>query len=93
MAEKLHQMEGSIGRKANMQEARVEGKSALESSYAAVVKRSSWRDTNSIRVKVKREETLGNLQKLEHCIVASWNPEQREKRTWRDWEYGKILGA
>ena len=55
-----------------MQEARVEGKSALESSYAALVKRSSWRDTNSIRVKVKREETLGNLQKLEHCNVASW---------------------
>ena len=23
-------------------------------------------------MKVKREETLGNLQKLEHCIVASW---------------------
>ncbi|RVW77522.1 hypothetical protein CK203_050260 [Vitis vinifera] len=25
-----------------------------------------------IRVKVRREETLGNLRKLEHCIVASW---------------------
>ncbi|RVW38398.1 hypothetical protein CK203_090292 [Vitis vinifera] len=23
-------------------------------------------------MKVKREETLGNLQKLEHCVVASW---------------------
>ena len=45
----------------------------MESSYAEVVKRPSWRITNSIRVKVKREETLGNLQKLEHCLVASWN--------------------
>ena len=71
MAEKLHQMEGSIGRKANMQEARVAGKSALESSYAAVVKRPSWRVNNSVRVKVRREETLGNLRKQEHCIVVS----------------------
>ena len=71
MAEKLHQMEGAIGRKANKQEVRVMGKSALERSYAKVVKRPSWRITNSIRVKVKREETLGNLQKLEHCLVAS----------------------
>ena len=45
----------------------------MERSYAEVVKRPSWRITNSIRVKVKREETLGNLQKLEHCLVASWN--------------------
>ena len=44
----------------------------MERSYAEVVKRPSWRITNSIRVKVKREETLGNLQKLEHYIVASW---------------------
>ena len=44
----------------------------MESSYVEVVKRPSWRITNSIRVKVKREETLGNLQKLEHYIVASW---------------------
>ena len=72
MAEKIHQMEGSIGRRANMQEARVAGKSAPENSYAAAVKRTSWNDSNSINVKVKREETIGNLQKLEHCIVASW---------------------
>ena len=72
MAEKIHQMEGSIGRKANMQEVRAVGKSALESSYVTVVKRPSWRDSNSIKVKVRSEETLGNLQKLEHCIVASW---------------------
>ena len=72
MAEKLHQIEEVIGRKTNNQEARIVRKSALESSYATVVKRPSWRNTNSITVKVKREKTLGNLQKLEHCIVASW---------------------
>ena len=62
-----------------MQEARVVGKSALESSYAVVVRIPSWRDSNSIRVKVKREETLGNLQKLEHCIVASWKSRTERK--------------
>ena len=41
MPEKIHQMEGSIGRRANMQEARVAGKSAPEKSYAAAVKRTS----------------------------------------------------
>ena len=64
MAEKLHQIEEVIGRKTNNQEARIVRKSALESSYATVVKRPSWRNTNSITVKVKREKTLGNLQKL-----------------------------
>ena len=48
------------------------GKSALERSFAKVAKRPSWRVNNLVRVKVRREETLGNLQKLEHCIVASW---------------------
>ena len=71
MAEKLLQMEGALGRKANKQEARVVGKSTLERSYAEVVKRPSWRVNNSVRVKVRREETLGNLRKQEHCIVVS----------------------
>ena len=72
MAEKLLQMEGALGRKANKQEARVVEKSALERSYAEVVKRPSWRVNNSVRVKVRREETLRTLRKLEHCIVVSW---------------------
>ncbi|WJZ85915.1 hypothetical protein VitviT2T_005425 [Vitis vinifera] len=72
MAKKLHQLVGVIGGKSNNQEARVVGRSVLESSYATVVKRPIWRNTNSIIVKVKRDETLGNLQKLEHCIVVSW---------------------
>ena len=71
MAEKLHQLVGGLGRKSNNQEARPVGKSVVESSYATVVKRPIWGNTNSIAMKVKREETLGNLQKLEHCLVAS----------------------
>ena len=47
------------------------GKSTLERSYAEVVKRPSWRVNNSVRVKVRREETLGNLRQQEHCIVVS----------------------
>lgn len=39
-----------------------------------VLKGQSWRATNSVRVKVRREETLGLLQKLENCIMASWKP-------------------
>ena len=47
-------------------------KSALERSYVEGVKRPSWRVNNSVRVKVRREETLRNMRKLEHCIVVSW---------------------
>ena len=72
MAKKLHQLVGVLGRKSNNQEARAVGKFVVESSYAIVVKRPIWGNTNSIAVKVKRKETLGNLQKLEHCVVARW---------------------
>ena len=79
MAKKLHQLVGVLGRKSNNQEARVVGKSVVESSYAIVVKRPIWGNTNSIAMKVKREETLGNLQKLEHCVVASWKASTEEE--------------
>ncbi|KAJ9683018.1 hypothetical protein PVL29_018847 [Vitis rotundifolia] len=74
MEEKLQKLEGVLGRKADKQQARAEGKSVVERSYVEVLKRTSWRTTNSVRLKIEREETLGNLQKLENCIVASWNP-------------------
>ncbi|RVW97047.1 hypothetical protein CK203_032410 [Vitis vinifera] len=77
MAEKLHQLVGAFGRKSNNQEVRAVGKAVVESSYATVAKRPTWGNTNSITVKVKREETLGNLQKLEHCVVASWKASTR----------------
>ena len=41
--------------------------------------RTSWKDSNAINVKVKREETVGNLQKLEHCLVASWKSNTKEE--------------
>ena len=77
MAEKLHPLVGAFGRKSNNQEVRAVGKAVVESSYATVAKRPTWGNTNSITVKVKREETLGNLQKLEHCVVASWKASTR----------------
>ena len=72
MAEKLHQLVGALGRKPENQEVRAVGKAIVESSYVTTMKRSTWDNTNSIAVKVKREETLGILQKLEHCVVESW---------------------
>ncbi|KAJ9682841.1 hypothetical protein PVL29_018713 [Vitis rotundifolia] len=74
MAEKLQQMVGDFGKKINKQEARVVGKSVMEKSFVEVLKGSSWRSKNVVRVKVKREETLGILQKLGNYIVASWKP-------------------
>ena len=74
MAENLQLMGGLIGRKDNIQEEKVVGKLALERTYAEVVKRPRCRDKNSVKVEVRREEIHRNLQKLEHCIVGSWNP-------------------
>ncbi|KAJ9700270.1 hypothetical protein PVL29_005879 [Vitis rotundifolia] len=72
MAKKLQKMEGVFGKKINKQEARVVGKSVVEKSFVEVLKGSSWRSTNVVRVKVKMEETLGILQKLGNCIATSW---------------------
>ena len=79
MAEIIHQMEGLVGRRTNLQEVRVARKSAPEKSYAEAVKRTSWKGSNAINVKVKREETIVNLQKLEHCIVVSWKSNTKEE--------------
>ena len=32
-----------------------------------------------IKMKVSREEMAGNLQKLKHCLVASWKPDKKEE--------------
>ena len=74
MAEKLQLMGGPIDRKENKQEERDLGKPTLERLYAEMVKRPRGSDRNSVKVEVRREETHRNLQKLEHCIVGSWNP-------------------
>ena len=41
-------------------------------SYATIAKRALSGNPNAIVVKVKREESIGLLKKLEHCVVASW---------------------
>ena len=74
MAENLQLKGGSIGRKDNIQEEKVGGNFALGRTYAEMVKRPIWRDKNSVKVEVRREEIHRNLRKLEHCIVGSWNP-------------------
>ena len=95
MAEIIHQMEDLVGRRTNPQEVRVVGKSAPAKSYAEAVKRTSWKGSNAINVKVKREETAGNLQKLEHCIVASWKSNKKEEedleRLGRFWANSWVL--
>ncbi|RVW82486.1 hypothetical protein CK203_046243 [Vitis vinifera] len=40
-------------------------------SYATIAKRALLGNPNAIAVKVKREESMGLLKKLEHCVVAS----------------------
>ena len=72
MAEKLHQLVGVLGRKPKNQEVRAMGKAIVGRSYATVAKLPPWGNPNVIAVKAKREETIGFLQKLEHCVVASW---------------------
>ena len=72
MAKKLHQLVGALGRKPKNQEVRAMGKAIVGRSYVTVAKRPPWGNPNLIAVKAKREETLGFLQKLEHCVVVSW---------------------
>ena len=78
MAEMIHQMEELVGRTMELQEVRAGGKATTTKSYAEVVLGSNRKDTNVIKLKVSREEMAGNLQKLQHCLVASWKPIKKE---------------
>ena len=78
MAEMIHQMEELVGRRMELQEVRAGGKSSTTKSYAEAVLGSNRKDTNVIKLKVSREEMAGNLQKLQHCLVASWKPIKKE---------------
>ena len=42
-------------------------------SFAEMVKGSNGRGGEVVRVEVRGEEISGNLCKLEHCLVGSWN--------------------
>ena len=74
MAENLQILRRSIGRKDNMQEEMVGENLAMKRTFAEVVKRLICKDINSVKVKVWREEIHRNLEKLEYCVVGSWNP-------------------
>ena len=78
MAEMIRQMEKLAGRRMELQEVRAGGKTITVKSYAEVVMGSNWKGTTAIKLKVSREEMAGNLQKLEHCLVASWKPNKKE---------------
>ncbi|KAJ9671527.1 hypothetical protein PVL29_025299 [Vitis rotundifolia] len=73
MEKELQKLEGAFGKKADHKETREVRKAVVERSYVEVAKGTSWRNTNSVWVKIKREEMRGNLQKLENCVVVSWN--------------------
>ncbi|WKA02558.1 hypothetical protein VitviT2T_020733 [Vitis vinifera] len=77
MAEKLNQMVGFLGKKPNNQEGKAVEKAGVGRSYATIVKRPLSGNPNVIVVKVKKEESIGLLQKLEHCVVASWRDRSR----------------
>ena len=72
MAEKLNQMVGLLGKKPENQEGKTMEKAVVGRSYATMVKRTLSGNPNVIVVKVKKEESIGLLQKLEHCVVTSW---------------------
>ncbi|RVW19871.1 hypothetical protein CK203_110850 [Vitis vinifera] len=79
MVEIIRQMEELVGRRTDLQEVRVAGKSIPAKSYAEAIMRTSRKGSNAINVKVTREETVGNLQKLEHYLVASWKSNTKEE--------------
>ena len=71
MAEMIRQMEELAGRRMELQEVRAGSTTTMAKSYAEVVMGSNRKGTTAIKLKVLREEMARNLQKLEHCLVAS----------------------
>ena len=72
MAEKLNQMVGFLGKKPKIQEGKAVEKAIVGRLYATMVKRPLSSNPNVIVVKANKGESIGLLQKLEHCVVASW---------------------
>ena len=79
MAEMVRQMEELVGRRTDLQEVRTVGKATPAKSYAEAVMRTNRDGLNAIKMKVTREEIAGNLQKLEHCLVASCKSNKKEE--------------
>ncbi|RVW66520.1 LINE-1 reverse transcriptase-like [Vitis vinifera] len=75
MAENLQVLlRRSIDRKNQMQEGKVGENMDLKRTFAEVVKKPICRAISPVQVKVWRKEIQSNLEKLEHCVVGSWNP-------------------
>ena len=74
MAENLQVLRRSIDRKNQMQEEKVGENMDLKRTFAEVVKKPICRGISPVQVKVWRKEIQSNLEKLEHCVVGSWNP-------------------
>ena len=79
MEEMVRQMEELAGRRTELQEVRTIGIITPAKSYAEAVRRTDRVSLNAIKMKVTREEIAGNLQKLEHCLVASWKSNEKEE--------------
>ncbi|RVW71834.1 hypothetical protein CK203_061118 [Vitis vinifera] len=78
MAEALYQLDNSIINKEKQEEMRVRGRQCTEMtkgrSFADAVKGGWNKESKIIRVEVAREELSRNLSRLEHCLIASWSP-------------------
>ena len=93
-------MIGSSGSKPETQEGKDMGKTVGGRSYATIAKRALSGNPNAIVVKVKREESIGLLEKLEHCVVASRRDNSGEEddlekmgQLWaKSWELKGSLG-
>ena len=77
MVEKLNQVLGFFGKNPENQKGKAVEKAVVGRSYAAMVTRTLSGNPNVIAVKVKKEESIGLLQKLNHCVVASWRDRSR----------------
>ena len=78
MVEIIQQMEEMVGRRMEVQVVRAGGKISPTKSYVEAVTSTNQKGATAIKMKVAREEMAENLQKLKHCLVASWKSNKKE---------------
>ncbi|RVW93877.1 hypothetical protein CK203_028211 [Vitis vinifera] len=71
-------MEEMVGRRMEVQVVRAGGKISPTKSYVEAVTSTNQKGATAIKMKVAREEMAENLQKLKHCLVASWKSNKKE---------------
>ena len=74
MMENLQVLRMSIDGKNQTQGEKLGENMDLKRSFAEVVKKPMCKVISTVQVKVGRKEIQSNLEKLEHCVVGSWNP-------------------